>query len=32
MPENPVYPGQGPEMKESKTFFTETLSLDVDSQ
>lgn len=32
MPENPVYPGQGTEMKESKTFFTETLSLDVDTQ
>ncbi|XP_029704196.1 E3 ubiquitin-protein ligase listerin isoform X2 [Takifugu rubripes] len=30
MPENPVYPGQGTEMKESKTFFTETLSLDVE--
>lgn len=31
MPENPVYPGQGTEMKEGKTFFTETLSLDVES-
>lgn len=31
MPENPVYPGQGPETKESKTFFTEALSLDVES-
>ncbi|CAJ1063926.1 E3 ubiquitin-protein ligase listerin [Xyrichtys novacula] len=30
MPENPVYPGAGPESKESKTFFTESLSLAVD--
>ncbi|XP_062341388.1 E3 ubiquitin-protein ligase listerin [Osmerus eperlanus] len=32
MPENPAYPGQGAETvaKESKTFFTEGLSLDVD--
>lgn len=32
MPENPIYPGQGTEMKESKTFFTEPLSLDIESQ
>ena len=34
MPENPAYPGQGAETvaKETKTFFTEGLSLDVDSQ
>ncbi|XP_022618453.1 E3 ubiquitin-protein ligase listerin [Seriola dumerili] len=30
MPENPVYPGQGGETKETKTFFTESLSLAVD--
>ncbi|XP_068600675.1 E3 ubiquitin-protein ligase listerin [Brachionichthys hirsutus] len=30
MPESPVYPGQGSEMKETKTFFTESLSLVVD--
>uniref|UniRef100_A0A3P8VKB1 E3 ubiquitin-protein ligase listerin n=1 Tax=Cynoglossus semilaevis TaxID=244447 RepID=A0A3P8VKB1_CYNSE len=30
MPENPVYPGQGVETKETKTFFTESLSLSVD--
>nr|XP_046266953.1 E3 ubiquitin-protein ligase listerin isoform X2 [Scatophagus argus] len=30
MPENPIYPGQGAEMKETKTFFTESLSLAVD--
>ncbi|XP_068188141.1 E3 ubiquitin-protein ligase listerin [Antennarius striatus] len=30
MPENPIYPGQGSEMKETKTFFTESLSLAVD--
>ncbi|KAF7206545.1 E3 ubiquitin-protein ligase listerin isoform X2 [Nothobranchius furzeri] len=30
MPENPVYPGQGAESKEGKTFFTEILSLAVD--
>lgn len=30
MPENPIYPGQGAEMKEAKTFFTESLSLAVD--
>uniref|UniRef100_A0A3Q3VQT5 E3 ubiquitin-protein ligase listerin n=1 Tax=Mola mola TaxID=94237 RepID=A0A3Q3VQT5_MOLML len=29
MPENPIYPGQGAETKETKTFFTETLSLAV---
>uniref|UniRef100_A0A8C9Z4Q0 E3 ubiquitin-protein ligase listerin n=1 Tax=Sander lucioperca TaxID=283035 RepID=A0A8C9Z4Q0_SANLU len=27
MPENPIYPGQGPETKEAKTFFTESQSL-----
>uniref|UniRef100_A0A8C5G0K6 E3 ubiquitin-protein ligase listerin n=1 Tax=Gouania willdenowi TaxID=441366 RepID=A0A8C5G0K6_GOUWI len=27
MPENPVYPGQGVETKETRTFFTESLSL-----
>uniref|UniRef100_A0A672HL50 E3 ubiquitin-protein ligase listerin n=1 Tax=Salarias fasciatus TaxID=181472 RepID=A0A672HL50_SALFA len=31
MPENPVYPGQGPETRDTKTFFTESLSLAVDS-
>lgn len=30
MPETPVYPGQGSETKEAKTFFTENLSLLVD--
>ncbi|XP_030009978.1 E3 ubiquitin-protein ligase listerin isoform X2 [Sphaeramia orbicularis] len=30
MPETPVYPGQGAETKETKTFFTENLSLAVD--
>ncbi|XP_056140651.1 E3 ubiquitin-protein ligase listerin isoform X2 [Lampris incognitus] len=30
MPENPVYPGQGQETKETKTFFTESLCLAVD--
>ncbi|XP_041657592.1 E3 ubiquitin-protein ligase listerin [Cheilinus undulatus] len=30
MPENPNYPGQGAETKESRTFFTESLSLTVD--
>lgn len=30
MPENPFYPGQGPETKDTKTFFTESLSLVVD--
>uniref|UniRef100_UPI003AAB7A20 E3 ubiquitin-protein ligase listerin-like n=1 Tax=Centroberyx gerrardi TaxID=166262 RepID=UPI003AAB7A20 len=30
MPESPVYPGQGAEPKETKTFFTESLSLSVD--
>ncbi|XP_029956883.1 E3 ubiquitin-protein ligase listerin isoform X1 [Salarias fasciatus] len=30
MPENPVYPGQGPETRDTKTFFTESLSLAVD--
>ncbi|XP_034406207.1 E3 ubiquitin-protein ligase listerin [Cyclopterus lumpus] len=29
MPENPIYPGQGPETKETKTFFTESQSLAV---
>uniref|UniRef100_A0A8C9Z2U3 E3 ubiquitin-protein ligase listerin n=1 Tax=Sander lucioperca TaxID=283035 RepID=A0A8C9Z2U3_SANLU len=32
MPENPIYPGQGPETKEAKTFFTESQSLVVDSK
>lgn len=32
MPENPVYPGQGSDTKETKTFFTESLSLSVDSK
>ncbi|KAM9788487.1 E3 ubiquitin-protein ligase listerin [Neosynchiropus ocellatus] len=32
MPEHPVYPGQGSETKEPKTFFTEPLSLDVDDR
>lgn len=31
MPENPIYPGQGAETKETKTFFTESLSLCVDN-
>ncbi|XP_034745446.1 E3 ubiquitin-protein ligase listerin [Etheostoma cragini] len=31
MPENPIYPGQGPETKEAKTFFTESQSLAVDN-
>lgn len=30
MPENPVYPGQGAETRDTKTFFTESLSLAVD--
>ncbi|XP_053188259.1 E3 ubiquitin-protein ligase listerin [Scomber japonicus] len=30
MPENPIYPGQGSDSKENKTFFTESLSLVVD--
>uniref|UniRef100_A0A8C4NMY1 E3 ubiquitin-protein ligase listerin n=1 Tax=Dicentrarchus labrax TaxID=13489 RepID=A0A8C4NMY1_DICLA len=30
MPENPIYPGQGAETKETKTFFTESLSLRVE--
>ncbi|XP_070699650.1 E3 ubiquitin-protein ligase listerin isoform X2 [Pempheris klunzingeri] len=30
MPESPVYPGQVAETKETKTFFTESLSLAVD--
>ncbi|KAK0132767.1 E3 ubiquitin-protein ligase listerin [Merluccius polli] len=30
MPENPVYPGQSADTKDTKTFFTESLSLDVD--
>ncbi|XP_054482407.1 E3 ubiquitin-protein ligase listerin [Anoplopoma fimbria] len=29
MPENPIYPGQGAETKETKTFFTESQSLAV---
>ncbi|XP_075958001.1 E3 ubiquitin-protein ligase listerin [Anarhichas minor] len=29
MPENPIYPGQGPDTKETKTFFTESQSLAV---
>lgn len=32
MPENPTCPGQGSELRESKTFFTESISLAVDSQ
>lgn len=32
MPETPVYPGQGSETKEAKTFFTENLSLLVDGK
>lgn len=31
MPENPIYPGQGAETKETKTFFTESRSLAVDN-
>ncbi|KAF3840790.1 hypothetical protein F7725_006652 [Dissostichus mawsoni] len=31
MPENPIYPGQGAESKETKTFFTESQSLAVDN-
>ncbi|XP_029304637.1 E3 ubiquitin-protein ligase listerin [Cottoperca gobio] len=31
MPENPIYPGQGVETKETKTFFTESHSLAVDN-
>uniref|UniRef100_A0A671VBZ2 E3 ubiquitin-protein ligase listerin n=1 Tax=Sparus aurata TaxID=8175 RepID=A0A671VBZ2_SPAAU len=30
MPENPIYPGQGAETRETRTFFTESLSLAVD--
>ncbi|XP_061596611.1 E3 ubiquitin-protein ligase listerin [Cololabis saira] len=30
MPESPVYPGQGSDTKETKTFFTENLLLTVD--
>ncbi|KAM9846961.1 E3 ubiquitin-protein ligase listerin [Aulostomus maculatus] len=30
MPESPTYPGQGSETKETRTFFTESLSLAVD--
>eukprot|EP00064_Thunnus_orientalis_P010735 superscaffoldBa00001484_g10762 len=30
MPENPVYPGQGSDSKETKTFFTESPSLAVE--
>uniref|UniRef100_A0A671VDC6 E3 ubiquitin-protein ligase listerin n=1 Tax=Sparus aurata TaxID=8175 RepID=A0A671VDC6_SPAAU len=32
MPENPIYPGQGAETRETRTFFTESLSLAVDSK
>uniref|UniRef100_A0AAQ4R4P0 E3 ubiquitin-protein ligase listerin n=1 Tax=Gasterosteus aculeatus aculeatus TaxID=481459 RepID=A0AAQ4R4P0_GASAC len=32
MPENPIYPNQGPETKETKTFFTESQSLAVHSK
>ncbi|XP_077447675.1 E3 ubiquitin-protein ligase listerin [Stigmatopora argus] len=32
MPENPIYPGQMTEMRDSKTFFTENLSLAVDKR
>ncbi|KAM4544479.1 E3 ubiquitin-protein ligase listerin [Odontesthes bonariensis] len=32
MPENPIYPGQGPETKETKTFFSESLFLTVDKR
>nr|XP_061801771.1 E3 ubiquitin-protein ligase listerin-like [Nerophis lumbriciformis] len=32
MPENPIYPGQTAEMRDSKTFFTENLSLAVDKR
>ena len=32
MPENPLYPGQGADTKETKTFFTESLSLAVESE
>ncbi|XP_053703899.1 E3 ubiquitin-protein ligase listerin [Synchiropus splendidus] len=32
MPENPTVPGQGPETKEPKTFFTEPLVLEVDER
>uniref|UniRef100_A0A3P9M3P8 E3 ubiquitin-protein ligase listerin n=1 Tax=Oryzias latipes TaxID=8090 RepID=A0A3P9M3P8_ORYLA len=32
MPENPVYPGQGSETKDAKTFFTESLTLQVDQR
>lgn len=32
MPENPTCPGQGSELKEAKTFFTESVSLAVDGQ
>ncbi|XP_042355123.1 E3 ubiquitin-protein ligase listerin [Plectropomus leopardus] len=31
MPENPTYPGQGTETKETRTFFTESQSLAVDN-
>uniref|UniRef100_A0A671VDD3 E3 ubiquitin-protein ligase listerin n=1 Tax=Sparus aurata TaxID=8175 RepID=A0A671VDD3_SPAAU len=30
MPENPIYPGQGAETRETRTFFTESLSLSVE--
>lgn len=32
MPESPIYLGQGAESKETKTFFTESLPLAVDSE
>ncbi|XP_054611847.1 E3 ubiquitin-protein ligase listerin [Dunckerocampus dactyliophorus] len=32
MPENPIYLGQGPEPRDSKTFFTESLTLAVDKR
>lgn len=32
MPENPAYPGQEAEARETKTFFTESLNLAVDSK
>ncbi|XP_061607193.1 E3 ubiquitin-protein ligase listerin [Phyllopteryx taeniolatus] len=32
MPENPIFPGQAAEMRDSKTFFTESLSLAVDKR
>lgn len=32
MPENPVYPGQKSDTKETKTYFTKSPSLSVDSK